>query len=89
LSHQTLDDVWRRINIAAAVIYLPNSRCINQPSNPDAASGRTEVRVGVGRPVVPASEGALAGVLDGAAACATLENAPPACEPGSGTAARP
>ena len=75
---------------ARAKTYRPNSRSISQPSNPLAASGRTDVRVGAGRPAALAGCGALtAGALDGEAAWAMVEKKPPACEPGNAATATP
>src|ERR1700737_4603998 len=68
---------------SAPLFYRPNSRSISQPSNPAAASGRTDVRVGVDLPAALAGEGALTGALACEAACTKFEKKPPACEPGN------
>jgi hypothetical protein len=77
-------------------IYRPNSRSISQPSNPAAASGRTDVRVGAGL-VAPltacGADGAAAWGAEGAltcdAACAKFENKPPAWDPGKAATGTP
>jgi hypothetical protein len=75
-------------------IYLPNSRSISQPSSPAAASGRAAPRVVVARPAAGAGA-SDAGVGEAEATpacgvtCATFENKPPACEPGSAATGTP
>jgi hypothetical protein len=72
------------------LVYRPNSRSISQPSNPAAASGRADVRVGAGLPAALAGKGALiVGELACEAACARFEKKPPACEPGNAATATP
>src|SRR5258708_35879257 len=81
---------------SAPLFYRPNSRSISQPSNPAAASGRTDVRVGAGL-AAPLTACGVAGVAaagaEGAltceAACARFEKKPPACEVGKEATATP
>src|SRR5260221_8385072 len=73
--------------------YRPNSRSISQPSNPVAASGRTEVRVGAGLAAPLAACGAVAvggeGALTCEAVCTRFENKPLDCEFGSAATGTP
>jgi hypothetical protein len=71
-------------------IYRPNSRSTSQPSNPLAASGRTDVRVGGGRTAPPADVGAgAAGALTCEDACTMFEKKPAACEVGKAATGTP
>lgn len=77
----------------AGEFYRPNSRSISQPSSPAAASGRTEVRVGAGRPATPLADiGIGVGAEDEVTceeACTMFGNNPAGCEFGSGTGVTP
>ena len=76
-------------------VYRPNSRCISQPSSPAAASGRTDVRVGAGRPATPVVDICIGigvgaeGGLTCEEACTRFENVPAGCEFGSGAGVTP
>jgi hypothetical protein len=81
-----------------AKTYRPNSRSISQPSNPAAASGCTELRVGAARFGPPTGNGTAgaAARADGAegaviceATCARLPKGPDPCEFGSDTTGTP
>src|ERR1700731_2049498 len=70
-------------------LYRPNTRSISQPSSPAAASGRTDVRVGAGRPTVPLADIGIGVDAEGGEtcedACTMFEYTPAGCEFGSGT----